>query len=197
MTPSTRPEITRGGAIALAHGLGVDVAKPFVLGRRGYYRDTMGAPGVNDRGIYDDAIVVVTPTAYATFNANCDPSRFGGRLASLVAGAYRYRIGTHHPGTPGAYTCLVQAGPVTVRRDNGVTESGEFYIHVHRGGYSTTSSEGCQTIHPDQWAAFISLVESEMLRHGGGLPIEKLTIPYLLTERPQAVPSTPITSSTP
>jgi hypothetical protein len=77
----------------------------------------------------------------------------------------------------------VQAGPVTVHRDNGVTESGEFYIHVHRGGYSTTSSAGCQTVHPDQWPAFIALVESEMQRHGGGLPIDKLTIPYALTER--------------
>jgi hypothetical protein len=188
MTPSTRPEIVRGAALELVHGLGVDVTKPFVLGRRGYYRDTMGVVGTNDRGIYDDAMLVVSPTAYATFNANCDPSSSGGHLASLVAGVYRYKIGIHHPGTPGAYRCLVQAGPVTVHRDNGVTESGEFYIHVHRGGYSTTSSAGCQTVHPDQYDAFLALVEEEMLRHGGGLPIEKLTIPYVLTERSAASP---------
>jgi hypothetical protein len=186
MTPSTRPEITRNAALALVHGLGVDIHKPFILGRRGYYRDSMGAAGVNDRGLYDDAIIVITPTAYATFNANTDPSRSGGRLASLIAGVYRYKIGTHHPGTPAAYACLVQAGPVVVHRDNGVTESGEFYIHIHRGGYTTTSSAGCQTIHPDQWPAFIALVSAEMERHGGGLPLEKLTIPYALTEREAA-----------
>jgi hypothetical protein len=38
-------------------------------------------------------------------------------------------------------------------------------------------------VHPDQYDAFLALVEEEMLRHGGGLPIEKLTIPYVLTER--------------
>jgi len=191
MSPSTRPEMVRGAALELAHAAGVDVTKPFILGRRGYYRDTMGVIGANDRGIYDDAIIVVTPTAYATFNANTDPSRTGGRLASLAPGVYSYKLGIHHPGTPGAYKCLVQAGPVTVHRDNGVTESGEFYIHIHRGGYSTTSSAGCQTVHPDQYDAFLELTIAEMLRHGAGLPIEKLTIPYALTERPTPPGATP------
>jgi hypothetical protein len=175
--PGGRPEIGRFAAEALLHAAGVDTARPAILGRRGYYRDTMGTPGANDRGIYDDAILIVSPSAYATFNANTDPSNQGGRLATLALGLWLYKLGTHHPGTPNAYACLVQAGAVTVSRDNGVTESGEFYIHIHRGGYSTTSSEGCQTLHPDQWDAFFALVTGEMQRY------HVATIPYLLTER--------------
>lgn len=184
--PHTRPEMGRHAAEELLVASGCDDAVA-LLGRRGYYRDTMGDAGVQERGIYDDAILLVSPTAFASFNANCDPSRHGGALAVLQPGIWRYKLGTHHPNSPNAYPCLVQAGPVTVRRDNGLRESGEFYIHIHRGGYRTTSSEGCQTIFPDQWDEFFALVQGEMRRHG------LVTIPYCLTER-AAVPS-PLPSS--
>jgi lysozyme len=49
-------------------------------------------------------------------------------------------------------------------------------INIHRGGYRTTSSEGCQTIYPSQWDGFINLVYSEMSRYN------QKTIPYLLVE---------------
>ena len=49
-------------------------------------------------------------------------------------------------------------------------------INIHRGGYNTTSSLGCQTIHPSQWEAFIALAYLEMDRAG------QKTIPYLLVE---------------
>jgi lysozyme len=49
-------------------------------------------------------------------------------------------------------------------------------INLHKGGTRTTSSEGCQTIHPSQWPAFVALVYSEMDRAG------QKTIPYLLVE---------------
>lgn len=177
MMPSDRPQLPRSSAALFVQKAGGDPTKPVILARRGYYRDLMGVDGVNDRAIYDDAMWVLTPRTFRAFNANTDPSRHGGRLAVLEPGIYRYKHGIHHPGTPAAYPCLVQAGDVTVRRDNGVVESGEFYIHIHRGGHSTTSSEGCQTIAPSQWDEFYTLVAKEMAFY------QLHTIPYVLTER--------------
>jgi lysozyme len=62
-----------------------------------------------------------------------------------------------------------------VTRD-GQGDSMGIAINIHKGGYRTTSSEGCQTIHPSQWPAFVALVYSEMDRVG------QKTIPYLLME---------------
>jgi len=181
IVPPKRPELSFAFAqdLILAAGLkqqGAASPPLVVLGRRGYYRDTMGEPGQNDRGIYDDAIALVTPTDIYAFNANTDPSRHGGALAVLQPGVWWYKLGTHHPGTPNAYECLVQAGPVTVKRDNGVVETGEFYIHIHRGGYNLTSSLGCQTIWPDQYDEFLEKVKMYMKMFG------ESKIPYLLTE---------------
>jgi hypothetical protein len=186
IVPPARPEMVRSFAELLLRRAGV-TKLPALLGRRGYYRDTMGAPGINDIGIYDDAIVLVTPTAYATFNANVDPAKVRDGMAHLEAGVYSYRIGIHGLSRPKKqqYKALVQAGDVVVKRDDlddpdhdgPEIDRGRFGINIHRGGYGTTGSEGCQTIHPDQWPAFIALVESEMKRHAVD------TIPYVLTER--------------
>lgn len=158
--PRSRPALTRVVADALIRSHGV--TGPALLGVRGYYRDTMGKAGQNDRALYDDAMFVVTPRAFAAFNANTDPSVEGGHVATLATGVWRFKEGIHHPGTPKAYPALVQAGPVTVHRDDGVTEAGEFYIHIHHGGVNGTSSLGCQTIPPDQWPEFFSLVRREI-----------------------------------
>lgn len=176
IVPNSRPQMDRRTAEGLlsAHG----VKAPAIIGRRGYYRDTMGVPGKNDRGLYDDAIMVVSSRLYKTFNANTDPSRSGGRLAVLQPGVWQYKQGMHHPSNPNGYPCLVQAAPVTVLRDNGVKETGEFYIHIHHGGYNLTSSEGCQTIHPDQWDEFFHLACGEMEFY------ELEEIPYVLTVNP-------------
>ena len=150
-----------------------------LLGRRGYYRDTMGAPGTNDLGLYDDAIMLVSPTAYATFNANTDPSRELPGIATLKLGVWRYQQGIHglsHPPGPRRYPALVQAEPVTVSRDGGADESGYLGINIHHGSINTTSSEGCQTVYLPQWAEFIGLVTSEMAKHA------RRVIPYCLTE---------------
>jgi hypothetical protein len=179
MVPDARPEMDRATAEALLKSGGVDVSKPALLGRRGYYRDSMGEVGVQERGIYDDAIVLVTPTAYVTFNANCDPSRHRKGIANLKAGLWSYKVGIHGLSKPKdrQYQALVQAGKVAVVRDGEGEETGFFGINIHRGSFSTTSSEGCQTIHPTQWESFIATVKAEMQRHG------VTTIPYLLTER--------------
>src|SRR5574341_591018 len=61
------------------------------LGLRGYYCDTMGKPGTNDRGIYDDAICIVAPGIFLTYNANTDPSIWRPGIASLVPGIHMYQ----------------------------------------------------------------------------------------------------------
>ncbi len=139
-----------------------------LVGIRGYYRDTMGKPGENDRGIYDDAIFVVSPTVFAAFNANTDPSAWRTGIANLKPGVWRYKIGIHGLSKPVArrYEALVQAAKVTVHRDNQGDETGYFGINIHRGGLNSTSSLGCQTIYPLQWGSFIALVKGELKRYG-------------------------------
>lgn len=180
IVPGARPELTRAAALVMAKAAGLeDVTGPFLLGRRGYYRDTMGARGRNDIGIYDDAIALVSPTAFATFNANTDPSRERTGMATLKPGIWTYQRGIHGQNKAETlrYMALIQAAPVTVHRHGEGDDTGWFGINVHRGGYNTTSSLGCQTIHPSQWEAFFALVTLEMRR------THRETIPYVLTER--------------
>ena len=78
MLPGSRPRISQSDVeYAIAQNK-VDRRKYplLIVGIRGYYRDTMGKTGVNDRGIYDDAMFIVTPEACAAFNGNTDPSRY-------------------------------------------------------------------------------------------------------------------------
>lgn len=46
-----------------------------VVAVRGYYLNTMGKEGANDRGVYDDAIFVLEPDGVHNFNGNTDPGR--------------------------------------------------------------------------------------------------------------------------
>lgn len=178
MLPPSRPQQAKSKTQALLTKARVsdEVA---LVGIRGYYRDSMGEVGKNDRGIYDDAIFLVSPNAYATFNANTDPSIRRAGIAVLKPGVHRYRKGKHGLSKPGGgYPALRPANPaeqLPVTRD-GQGDSMGIAINLHRGGYHTTSSEGCQTIYPSQWESFIALVYSEMDRSG------QKTIPYLLVE---------------
>ena len=178
MLPPSRPQQAKSKTQALLTKARVDDAVALV-GIRGYYRDSMGEVGKNDRGIYDDAIFLVSPNAYATFNANTDPSIRRAGIAVLKPGVHRYRKGKHGLSKPGGgYPALRPANPaeeLPVTRD-GQGDSMGIAINLHKGGYRTTSSEGCQTIYPSQWESFISLVYSEMDRAG------QKTIPYLLVE---------------
>lgn len=185
LVPPSRPLQSRAETDQLIHdgwltqpGKLPVVPAVVLVGIRGYYRDTMGAPGRNDRGIYDDAIILRSSTVHAAFNANTDPSVARKHVAVLKAGVWRYQVGTHGLSKPKAqrYTALVQAGDVTVIRDQEGSDTGYFGINIHRGGYTGTSSLGCQTIFPDQWPAFIALVQSELKRYA-----QKI-IPYLLVE---------------
>lgn len=162
-----------------------DSEKVKLLGVRGYYRDTMGKPGENDRGIFDDAIFVIAPDCHVAFNANTDPTRVrkgkgkgsGKGMAMLKPGLYRaHQIGRHKA----VYPALVQrAGEVTVIRDGidgDYEHTGYFGINIHPGGVYSTSSLGCQTLPRQQWQSFISLVMDQMKKHN------QEVIPYLLVE---------------
>lgn len=154
--------------------------KVVFIGVRGYYKDTMGEAGKNDRSIYDDAIFLVGPNYFKSFNANTDPSKHQNTIAVLKPGVYMYKQGPHGISGKNPYKAFRQFGPVVVVRDGIGEDSDEgkdrFYINIHRGGYSTTSSLGCQTIYPDQW--------DEAQRDGYRLMDEagQVEIPYALIE---------------
>lgn len=179
IAPPSRPKLTRGAVEYLLSQRQVS-ARVSLVGIRGYYKDTMGKPGENDRGIYDDALFLVSGEVFAAFNANTDPSVYRAGIASLKAGVWRYKLGIHGLSKPKSqqYRALVQAGPVTVFRDGRGDDTGMFGINIHRGGTTGTSSLGCQTIVPTQWPAFISLVTQELLRADG-----QVVIPYVLVEQ--------------
>jgi len=176
IVPPSRPAQKRAVTENLLRKAGLQDPLVALVGIRGYYLDTMGEPAKNDRGIYDDAILLVSREAHIAYNANCDPSAFRPGIANLKAGIWQYRLGIHGLSKPVSrqYEALVQAAAVTVSRDGRGDETGWFGINIHRGSYNSTSSLGCQTIYPDQWQAFIATVKSEMKRAGVKV------IPYLL-----------------
>lgn len=130
----------------------------FLVGFRGYYQDSMGVPGQNDRGIYDDCICLIGPNHFATYNANTDPSVFRKGIATLLPGRHLYKKGKHGISKPGggypAFRPATDGETLPVTRDGQHGISQGIAINIHKGGYNSTSSEGCQTIHPDQWQEF-------------------------------------------
>lgn len=175
--PNARPQQDRKATEKLLLKNGV-TDKVALVGIRGYYSQ-MGKEG-NDRGIYDDAIFLISPSAYATFNANTDPSIFRPKIATLRPGLHIYKKGKHGISRPGGgYPALRPANKneaLPVYRDGVQKPWDGIAINIHSGSRNSTSSEGCQTIYPDQWNAFINLVYSEMDRYG------QKTIPYLLLD---------------
>lgn len=177
MLPANKPQLKKQDALALLAKLNPDY-KVKLLGIRGYFKKTMGDPNSNDFNLYDDAIFIVSDDHYSSWNANTDPSRHQKGVAVLKAGGpYLYKIGLHNIKNP--YKALRQYGRVTVLRDGRPdtdTAAAPFYIDIHKGGYNTTSSLGCQTIHPDQWIDFLTNVETLMAKN------RQQIIPYCLIE---------------
>lgn len=195
IVPATKPRMSYGDLVSLLRakvGLDPDRDKVFVAGVRGYYRDSMGERGRNDIGIYDDAIFLVSPAFFGSYNGNTDPSkRRKGRgrghekgMASLNTGLWRVHRFDRHSGK---YLALCQrAGPVTVTRDGIVenyADTGMFGINIHNGGWRTTSSLGCQTIHPTQWQSFIASAQDQAQRYHGAA-WQNTVIPYALVDAP-------------
>jgi len=149
-----------------------------LVGIRGYYRDTMGEAGKNDRGIYDDAIFIIAPDFFGSWNANTDPScsdRQKPDVAVLSPGVHLYKKGKHKIASPLGYAAF---RPATPNEELPVTRSGEpsfgTAINIHKGGVNGTSSLGCQTIPPAQWESFRSTAYMLMDRYNQD------KIPYVL-----------------
>ena len=187
----TRPQLTREKLEKLISNFKIDRQEfPFlIVGIRGYYLNTFGKKEENDRGIYDDAIFLLSERIFISFNANTDPSKirkgqgFGQEkgMACLKTGFWKsYKFDIHK-----TYPAICQKnGEVTVIRDgiNGNYEdTGFFGINIHKGGINSTSSEGCQTIKPEQWEEFYNISKQEFSRLFGKL-WNKVTIPYVLIE---------------
>lgn len=183
-----RPAIKREKLVALAAKHFDGPLPPlFAVGVPGYFRDSMGVRGKNDRGINDDGFIVVSDRLYATFNGNTDPSVYRDEVAVLKCPqTVWYKPGIHRAGSPGAHPAFRQDSPVQVWRDNLVKPAGfvhktrgislgaglwtdegydeKFWTNFHRGGWKTTSSLGCLTVPPDQWDALYALIMSELKR---------------------------------
>jgi lysozyme len=178
MVPNSRPQQPKEKTLAMVIKARIEDLVCLV-GIRGYYSETF-QPSGNQRGIYDDAIILLSPSVHATFNANTDPSIYRKGIAVLKTGVHRFRKGNHGISKPdGGYPALRPANakeelPVTRDKEG---DSMGVAINIHRGAYNSTSSAGCQTIYPPQWDGFINLVYGEMARYN------QKTIPYLLTER--------------
>lgn len=190
--PGSRPRLSAEELNAKIQPYNVDRQRYplIVVGIRGYYKNDMGAPGVNDRGIYDDALFIDTPSGTVAFNGNTDPTGYRrGRgtgstkgMASLKNGAwYVHKFAKHK----GQYLALCQrAGDVTVMRDGDpdYADTGSFGINIHRGAPNSTSSLGCQTIHPSQWESFIATAVDQAKRYYGDDEWKNKIVPYILLE---------------
>lgn len=188
--PANKPRLSKAELDQMLKPYNIDRTKyPLIIvGIRGYYLNSLGEAGKNDRGIYDDALFIDSPFATASYNGNTDPAAYrrgqgigsSKGMASLKAGVwYAHQFGNHRN-----YTAIVQtAGMLTVIRDGNpdYEDSGYFGINIHRGGIGKTGSFGCQTIYPAQWDSFIQLATDHAKRLFGNR-WNKVVIPYVLME---------------
>lgn len=181
-----------------------------VVAVRGYYLNSLGEYNKNDRGIYDDAKFIITANHFSSYNANTDPSMWRSGVATLRAPqVVTYKPGYHGYNSKYGHKAFRQRSDVTVFRDG--TEDhpigkkhpkygrcvakglwsdagcSKFWINDHRGGKTTTSSAGCQTVPPNQWDAYRSTLELLLERHQPLLPRTKRWYSYLLVEDPRIV----------
>ncbi len=156
------PRISHDEVKSILVANGCDVTKACWLAIRGYFLDTVGKPGVNDRNYWDDAWCLYSPQhGVVTYRANTDPTGYKpgkgtdgnkGR-ASLAPGVWLYGEGAHK-GRPAFRQC---AQVLVYRDDTDGTPYphwGTHAINIHDSRGSSTSSEGCQTI---KTAQFLSI----------------------------------------
>lgn len=164
-----------------------------IVGIRGFF-PSIGPTGKNDRNVYDDAIILRVPSlsTCVAFNGNTDPTRihkgYGTNeqtkgMAVLNTGLWPvYRFDKHNGSQPHEAICQ-RDGKVTVTRDGDppYPDTGHFGINIHRGGYTKTSSLGCQTIPPEQWNEFYDKASGAAKKLWGDA-WKKETIAYVLLE---------------
>lgn len=154
------PKMTKAEIETIVKNSGVK-SDVVIVGIRGYYRDSMGKVGINDRGIYDDAIFVLSPNEFQAFQANVDPSIFKKGIATLQVGVYKVVKWIHH----GKYAALQIVNDVVNRDGQTNNDSGRHGINFHYGSETQTWSEGCQTLPKSIYWNFLNLVYGEMQKY--------------------------------
>lgn len=176
----TRPKITKDELIAMIKDHPVPEPIKFVA-IRGYYKDSMGVAGVNDIGIYDDAMFLIGPAIFLAFNGNTDPSKHKPGIAKLIAGVHYFKKGKHGISRPGGgYPAFRPDTPdesLPVTRDGQEGIKRAVAINIHKGSFNSTSSEGCQTVYPDEWIQCQTEAYHAMDIEG------QKRIPYILLEQ--------------
>jgi hypothetical protein len=96
--PPARPKKPENDVRAIVKHFNLDPRRLAIVFIRGYFLESMGASGVNDANVYDDAAFLVGPSMFESYNANTDPSfvKVNGReLAKLNLGRYLFYKGKH------------------------------------------------------------------------------------------------------
>lgn len=161
--PGSRPRQTREKtASILAENLMTIGDEVIIVAVRGYYRDTMGTPGRNDLGIYDDAFFVISPTVHRSFNGNTDPQKAGAKFAKLKPQKLVYYKGKHK-GKYWAFRPYPEGVKLPCTRDG--IDSMCSATNIHEGGAFHTFSQGCMTLPRPQFGELRTLVYAEMDRY--------------------------------
>jgi lysozyme len=157
------PQLPEKDIRAILEANGVDQSKVAVVAIRGYYLDSIGKKGENERGHYDDSHFIVWPDGIARFVGNTDPNGYRAGIATLCPGVWTYGTGMHK----GKIAAFRGCEPFTVLRDGNPPrrDTGMFAINWHPGGgdensVGTTWSAGCQTNPPEAWRVLKPLLYS-------------------------------------
>lgn len=162
-----------------------------VVAIRGFKLD-IGAKGQNDRGIYDDAHFIYTPSSIISFPANTDPSGFrkgygtgsNKGMAMVDEGVWAYNKGTHK-----GRLAFRPSVPIRVIRDGNppYPHTGWHATNWHNGNISTTSSLGCQTNAPSDFDTlrvyiYNQLEKLQNPKMFNDFNVEDYAFPYILID---------------
>lgn len=172
----------------------------YVLAVRGYWKSSMGDPGRNDVGVWDDAFFLVTPNTMLAERANTDPSRVGWNAGvgkpyfMLDPGIWYFYPGAHK----GVRPAFRQADDADVAKRLGIPHEGKFtgtrmwgfgdkrnyketghqQVDIHPGGIENTSSWACLTLPKARAKVWLQTATAELKAYS-----QKL-LPVILIEGP-------------